>query len=59
MKTYLAKFRQGSGPMAMNAVDFYREGGKLIRHEWSMGGESKKEVHIVPTYLTEYKRIAI
>lgn len=58
-KTYLAMFRQGSSPMAMNAVDFYREDGKLIRHAWAMGGETKKEVNIVPASLPGYKKIAL
>jgi hypothetical protein len=57
-KTYLAKFRQGSGAMAMNATDFYRENGKIIKHDWAMGGETKKEVATVPTNINGYRRIA-
>jgi len=29
-KKYLAKFRQGSGSMSMNAIDFYLEKGEII-----------------------------
>lgn len=58
-KTYLAKFRQGSGAMAMNAVDFYTENGKIIKHQWAMGGESHEEVLAVPTYVDGYKKIAL
>lgn len=58
-KTYLAKFRQGSGPMAMNAIDYYREDGRIIKHHWAMGGETKKEVNIVPTNINGYRRIAL
>ena len=57
MINYLAKFRQGSGPMAMNAIDFYMEDGKIIRHSWAMGGSSKKTVKSVPDAIEGYTKI--
>ena len=57
MINYLAKFRQGSGPMAMNAIDFYMEGGKIIKHSWAMGGSSKKTVKYVPGTIDGYTKI--
>ena len=58
-KTYLAKFRQGSGAMGMNAIDFYREDGEIVKHKWSMGGESFDKVNIVPTRIEGYKKIPL
>jgi hypothetical protein len=58
-KEYLAKFRQGSGPMALNAVDYYEENGKIIKHMWAMGGETKKEVDRVPVHIKGYRRLEL
>jgi len=53
----LAAFRQGSGPMGMNAIDFYEDNGKIIKHEWAMGGSSKKEVKKVPDKIEGYTQL--
>jgi hypothetical protein len=55
-KQYLAKFRQGSGPMAMNAIDYYMDNGEIIEHKWAMGGGSKKIVESVPDKIDGYER---
>ena len=45
---YLAKFRQGHGTMAQNAIDYYKdEDGKIVKHCWAMGGDDKTLVSIV------------
>lgn len=54
---YLARFRQGSGAIAMNAIDYYKEKGAIVKHEWAMGGETKQKVDCVPTKIDGYKRI--
>lgn len=43
--------------MQMNAIDFYKENGKIIEHSWENGGESKKEVDKVPDEIEGYKVI--
>ena len=43
--------------MAMNAIDFYMEGGKIIKHSWAMGGSSKKTVKYVPGTIDGYTKI--
>jgi len=58
-KKYLAKFRKGFGAMEMHAIDFYREGGKLIKHEWAMGGETKGTVKVVPDNIPGYDKLSI
>lgn len=58
MKEYIAKFRQGSGSMAMNAIDYYKEEGKIIKHSWAMGGSDKKEVDRVPEFIPGYELVA-
>jgi hypothetical protein len=59
MKEYLAKFRQGSGPLAMNAIDFYREDGVIIEHSWAMGGETKIITTSVPDIIEGFERVGI
>lgn len=55
MIEYLAKFRQGSGAMGQNAIDFYKdEDGNFIKHSWAMGGESKDIVKSVPVEIDGY-----
>jgi hypothetical protein len=40
-KSLVRASREGSGPMAMNAKDWYLlADGRTILHEWGMGGES-------------------
>lgn len=51
------KFRQGSGSMAMNAIDYYIEGSKIIEHTWGMGGSSKKVVDKIPSKIEGYTLI--
>ena len=58
-KIYLAKFRNGSGSLGMNAIDFYRENGNLIKHEWAMGGETKKRVDTVPNQIDGYIKLRL
>ena len=55
----IASFRQGSGPMAMNAIDFYETVDGIIKHEWAMGGESKKIVNSVPEEIKGYEKISV
>lgn len=43
--------------MGQNNIDFYREDGKIIRHEWAMGGETKKMVNSVPLAIVGYTRV--
>ena len=55
---YLAEFRQGNGPMAMNAIDFYRnEKGEIVQRDWAMGGQSEKIVNSVPDSIKDYRKI--
>lgn len=54
-KEYLARFRQGHGPMSMNAIDFYMDGSDIIMHSWAMGGSSKKVVDCVPQWIEDYE----
>lgn len=54
---YLAKFRQGHGAMAMNAIDYYLDNGVIIKHIWSMGGETKTPVDYVPKKIDNFERI--
>ena len=55
---YIARFRQGTGPMSMSAVDFYKDKkGRIICHSWAMGGESKKKVTTVPESIPGYRLI--
>jgi len=56
-KDYIAKFRQGSGPMGMSAKDFYRDGGKIIKHEWAMGGSIETVVDSVPDEIEGYCKL--
>lgn len=49
MRNYLRRFKQGNGAMAANFIDYYREGQFIIKHEWSMGGETKTKVKSVPS----------
>jgi hypothetical protein len=56
-KQMLAQFRQGNSPMATNAIDYYRQGDEIIKHEWSMGGESKEVVASVPDLVIGYYRL--
>ena len=58
-RVYLAKFRQGSGVMAMNAIDFYKEDGRIIKHRWANGGGDKKEVKEVPESIEGYTSEAL
>lgn len=51
----LARFTQGEGPMARNTIDYYAVNGVIIEHEWSMGGESRKEVEYVPAHIKGYE----
>lgn len=53
----VAEFRQGNGPMAMNAIDFYEDNGKIIKHSWAMGGESRKEVSKIPAEIEGYRKL--
>ena len=57
MKEYFAKFRQGEGPMAMSAIDFYKEDNQIIKHEWAMGGETKTKVKSVPDNIHGYTKL--
>jgi hypothetical protein len=57
MKDYIKKFRQGSGCIGMNAIDYYKEKGKIIKHSWAMGGSSKEEVDSVPLEIDGYRVI--
>ena len=52
------KFRQGSGPMAINAIDYYMKDGKIIEHKWGMGGSSKKVVDKFPSKIDGYELIS-
>ena len=54
MKTYLAEFRQGTGSLAQNAIDFYEEDGKIIKHSWAMGGGDTVVVDTVPASIDGY-----
>ena len=54
---YIAEFRQGCGAMSMNAIDYYKEGGKIIKHSWAMGGETKTEVDSVPESIEGYSKL--
>lgn len=56
IKEYIACFRQGRGVLAMNAIDYYRENGKIIRHSWEMGGEDFSQVENVPENIEGYTR---
>jgi hypothetical protein len=56
---YIAKFRQGSGPMCMNAIDYYWKDGGIIRHSWAMGGSTKTQVYTVPEEIDGYRKINI
>ena len=40
----VAEFRQGSGPMGMNAIDFYDDNGKIVKQSVAMGSAVRKEV---------------
>ena len=53
---YLAKFRKGNGAMGLSAIDFYEESCVIVRHEWSMGGESREVVDSVPVAIKGYTR---
>ena len=59
MKEYLAKFRQGSGGMAMNAIDFYLENRNIIKHAWAMGGETKKQVYHVSNEINNFLKVEL
>ena len=55
----IAEFRQGSGPMEMNAIDYYEnENGTITKHSWAMGGSSEKIVDTVPEEVSGYIRKA-
>lgn len=41
--------------MSCNSIDFYREGAKIIRHSYAMGGETKKRVKTVPNEIVGYR----
>lgn len=56
---YLEKFRQGIGSMAMNAIDYYHERGRIIKHSWAMGGESHQTVSSVPAKIEGYEKIPL
>lgn len=57
-KEMLAEFRQGSGSMGQNAIDFYLdERGKIIRHEWAMGGGIRTTVSTVPESINGYRKL--
>tara|TARA_R110001632_G_scaffold188268_1_gene308705 strand:+ start:467 stop:673 length:207 start_codon:yes stop_codon:yes gene_type:complete len=55
---YIARFRQGHGAMAMNAIDYYKdEQGRIVRHQWSMGGSMNDFVELVPDSIKGYRLI--
>ena len=55
---YLARFRQGSGPMGQNAIDFYLNSkGKIVKHCWAMGGSKKSIASKVPKSIKGYERL--
>lgn len=56
-KEYIAKFRQGHGAMAVNAIDYYKEYGKIMRHRWAMVGEDIEEVDSVPDIIEGYDKV--
>ena len=53
----IAEFRQGSGFMAQNAIDYYQTDKGILKHSWAMGGESKKIVESVPKSIDGYERL--
>jgi len=55
--TALAQFRQGSGVMGMNAIDYWlqKDGKTIRRHEWSQGGEGWRTVDKVPESEPSYR----
>jgi len=54
----VASFRQGSGTMAMNAIDYIMmKDGSLIKHSWSMGGEEKISVTNIPEHIPGYIKV--
>lgn len=55
---YLARFKQCSGPMGQNSIDFYlNDKGKIIKHCWAMGGSSKSVVLSVPESIESYDKL--
>jgi len=54
---YLAKFRAENGAMATNAIDYYQIGDEIIKHEWGIGGETKRRVYSVPNEIEGYVRM--
>jgi len=54
----LAQFRKGFGPMGQNAIDFYHDDeGKIIRHDWAMGGSIRTIVATVPKSINGYRKL--
>ena len=57
-KTLVASFRQGSGAMAMNAIDYYTCcDGRILKHNWAMGGEDWSMSLRVPDEIPGYVRL--
>lgn len=52
----LARFRQGRTIMGTATIELYREGDKIIKHTWGMGGPSKEAVSAVPVSIFGYVR---
>jgi len=43
--------------MGQDAIDYYYEDGKIIRHQWANGGETRKTVTKVPQSIKGYSDI--
>ena len=54
-KKYLARYRQGTGPMDSNFIDFYEDGNDIVMHSYAMGGESKTFVTQLPQWIEGYE----
>lgn len=53
----IAEFRQGSGSIAQNAIDYYQTDKGILKHSWAMGGESKNIVESMPESIEGYERL--
>jgi len=57
---YLAQFRQGSGVLGMNAIDFYHDKeGNIIKYSWANGGGDMNIVGEVPEAIDGFFKLEV
>lgn len=57
MSKVIATFRKGTTPMDSDFIEYRKEGDLIIKKQWGMGGQSRKEVETIPESIDGYVRL--